>query len=753
MSYEKKRNSVFILTYIFTSIYLVWRIFFTLPFSAGVLQIIFGVLLLLSEVITTLGSFELYYHKMRSGSKELEMPEVPDELWPDVDVFIATHNEPPDILARTVNACTYMEYPDREKVHIYLCDDGDRREVEELARRFGVGYLGLSGNIHAKSGNYNNAMAKTASPLIATFDADMIPQRKFLVRTVPYFFLSKMRKEDGKWRAIRKEDEEQGVRLGLLQTPQSFYNQDLFQFNLYAGDGIPNEQDFFSNEINVMRNATNSCAYTGSNTLLLRSAMEEIGGFPCHTVTEDFETSLRLQKAGYITYATSEILAAGLSTTDFAGMVKQRVRWAQGVIQSIHNTNAIFTSKLSAGARLSYLNAYLYWWSFLMRMIFILAPILFALFDFQLVSCSFGELAAIWLPSYLCSSLSMRYLSSNVRSFRWSQVIDTVFAPYLIVPVILESVGIRQKKFKVTDKSKRDGWTTSPGYMLPHLALLVLSAVALIRFSWGKYGMSLVYSMVILFWLCVNLISLIYAVLFMMGRESKRKYDRIKADENVRIQSGDVEYAGRTVDVSEEGIAFRLSRDTYIPEDEAFTVLVDTEDYHARLNARLVYVRYDRDGWIYSVQVSAADEKNWREWMQVIHDRMHSLPREVDQWLTVYDDITRNIRERLTSRIAPRRKTARFSIARRMNFSHGASGFVRDYNHRYFSVAELEQGEWDGAEELSLTARDFKFRLRRSAAFSRDGEWIELFEVLNHRELALKGVSGDEVARALKEAA
>ena len=81
-----------------------------------------------------------------------------------------------------------------------------------------------------------------------------------------------------------------------MQTPQSFYNQDLFQFNLFSEKDIPNEQDFFSREINVMRNASNSAAYTGSNTVILRRALEEIGGFPYGTVTEDFETSLRFRK-------------------------------------------------------------------------------------------------------------------------------------------------------------------------------------------------------------------------------------------------------------------------------------------------------------------------------------------------------------------------------------------------------------------------------------------------------------------------
>ena len=37
-----------------------------------------------------------------------------------------------------------------------------------------------------------------------------------------------------------------------------------------------------------MRNANNAVAYTGSNTVIARQALEEIGGFPTDTITEDF---------------------------------------------------------------------------------------------------------------------------------------------------------------------------------------------------------------------------------------------------------------------------------------------------------------------------------------------------------------------------------------------------------------------------------------------------------------------------------
>lgn len=632
MEAEKKRNRIFVLTICFSSIYLTWRVFGTIPWSDGVFQAAAGILLALAEIVTTLGMFELMISRIKAKGTIRELPDVPEERYPDVDVLIATHNESPELLYKTVNACTFLEYPDKKKVHIYLCDDGNRREAEELAQQLGVGYLGLKENRHAKSGNYNNALAHTSSPLIATFDADMIPRREFLVKTVPYFLDSK-------------------VKMGLVQTPQSFYNQDLFQFNLFSEKDIPNEQDFFSREVNVMRNVSNSAAYTGSNTVILRSAIEEIGGFPYGTVTEDFETSLRLQKAGYITYASAEVLAAGLSATTVESMIRQRIRWARGVIQSIQNTNAIFTKDLPAAGRLAYLNAYLYWWSFFCRMIFILSPVLFALFDFRLVECGFWELLVFWLPSHLLYGISVRYLSTNVRNMRWSQIIDTILAPYLILPVLFESIGIHQRKFKVTDKKKRRGRTASIWFLIPHGILLGLTLASLIRFSYGKYGMALVYSSVILFWLCYNLTGLVYAVFFMLGREAKRKNERIRAEEPVRIRRGQTVIEGMTLNVSEEGIAFRLcgkddtggGQSPVFKGGEGLSISVLTEQYRANLTAELAYSKQDQKGRVYAASVVPLSETDKRNWFQIIHDREHSLPREIDPWRTIYDDVRQNI--------------------------------------------------------------------------------------------------------------
>ena len=520
---KKFANAIFILATVSSIIYLVWRAVFTLPLHNGAVSLVFGILLLGSEIAAALGTYELYWRKSHLNKMDLKRPDIPLDWYPDVDVLIATHNESVELLYKTVNAITYLDYPDKRKVHVFISDDGNRPEVAKLAETLKVGYIGLAGNKQAKSGNFNNALKHTSSPLVATFDADMIVRHDFLMETVPYFYLPRVKKlEDGTW-ALREESEiDPNYRIGFIQTPQSFYNPDLFQFNLYAEHNIPNEQDFFSREINVMRNSSNAVAYTGSNTVLSRAALEEIGGFPTDTITEDFETGIRIQAKGYTAYSTSEPLASGLAPTSIKSMVTQRVRWARGVIQSIRNTKLLTNKGLPVDARISYMVSYSYWWSFARRLVFTFAPIMFALFNQQVVITTFWQIMAIWAPSYIFYSLAMRSLSSDTRNQRWNQIIDTILAPFMVIPVFLETIGIRQKKFKVTDKSSSKPQASNLVYIIPQLIMLGLSVAGLVRYLSGKYGMALLYSSFIAFWLIYNIINLLYAVYFMMGRKAYR---------------------------------------------------------------------------------------------------------------------------------------------------------------------------------------------------------------------------------------
>ena len=191
-----------------------------------------------------------------------------------------------------------MDYPEKGKVHIYLCDDGGRVQVRELAGRMGIRYLARGSREHAKAGNLNYALSNSSSPLIVTFDADMIPMHDFLTTLVPYFF------------AEAGSDMERSE-IGFIQSPQSFYNHDLFQYNLYLEESAPNEQNFFFRYVQLARNRNNAAIYGGSNTVLSRKALMDAGGFYTGSITEDLATGLLIQAAGYKGYAGSEVHASG----------------------------------------------------------------------------------------------------------------------------------------------------------------------------------------------------------------------------------------------------------------------------------------------------------------------------------------------------------------------------------------------------------------------------------------------------------
>lgn len=109
-----KKTKILVYSVIITTlIYIVWRIFYTLPFGYGVQSLGFGLFLLLAEIT---GMFEQLVHfYMMKEIYRPDRPEVEDKDLPAVDVFIATYNEPVELLYKTVNGCVNMEYPDKKK--------------------------------------------------------------------------------------------------------------------------------------------------------------------------------------------------------------------------------------------------------------------------------------------------------------------------------------------------------------------------------------------------------------------------------------------------------------------------------------------------------------------------------------------------------------------------------------------------------------------------------------------------------------
>jgi cellulose synthase (UDP-forming) len=165
------------------------------------------------------------------------------ELWPSVDVMIPTYNEPLSIIKPTILSAKNIDWP-KDRLRIYVLDDGRRPEIRDFAEQCGVGYITRADNSHAKAGNLNHALKQTAGEFVAVFDCDHVPTRSFLQLTMGGFL--------------------QDPKLGLVQTPHHFYTRDPFERNLGTGGKVPNENELFYGVTQPGNDFWNTAFFCGS---------------------------------------------------------------------------------------------------------------------------------------------------------------------------------------------------------------------------------------------------------------------------------------------------------------------------------------------------------------------------------------------------------------------------------------------------------------------------------------------------------
>ncbi|WP_099204221.1 glycosyltransferase [Scatolibacter rhodanostii] len=664
------RRLLVFFTVLTSIIYIIWRMFFTIPFHYGWFSLLFGLALFITEFI---GFFEMVIHFSQLSNPVVpKRPNIEGKVYPDVDVFISTYNEPTELLYKTINACLHMEYPDLSKVHIYLCDDGHRDEMGELAKKMGVIHLVRDTHEHAKAGNLNYALSVSNSPYIVTFDADMMPRHDFLTACIPYF----MGEET----------------IGFLQTPQTFYNPDLFQYNLYSENRFPNEQDYFYRDVQVMRNASNTVIYGGTNTILSRAALEEIGGFYTGVITEDFATGMMIESKGYQCYAIDEAYASGMAPEDLKSLLKQRQRWARGCIQTGRKIHILFLKGFNFRQKLSYITSISYWYGSLKRLLYILSPILYAVFNVMVVKCTLLEILIFWLPMYILNNLTLRHLSGNIRNTRLTNVYETILFPGLLPSVILETLGISQKTFVVTKKDAEEKLKTNDGWYkfrqsLPILILLFFSILGMTLCIQNTFLQGTLMYVVIMFWLSVNIFNLIMSLFFMYGRRAHRQFERFDAEIDCTISYRNRIIRTKTTNISEKGLSVTLDFPEWIPSEDSVKIELTTERYRTSWCGKVANVMNIGEKWRYGFEVTEITDENQRRMLQIVYDREPTLPKEIEKGLSTVDDIMINIHQR--SKIKRNyfsRKLPRLKLNTFINTEDGKRVLVKDFNYQYITV-------------------------------------------------------------------
>ncbi|MGX5716558.1 glycosyltransferase family 2 protein [Arthrobacter sp. MAHUQ-56] len=224
--------------------YIAWRWMASLNWDAWWIALPLVVAETYSLIDVMLFGMTVWKLKIRKGA-----PAPPSDA--TVDVFITTYNEDLDMVLTTALAAQKIRHPHST----WILDDGARPELKALAEQHGLGYVTRSGDWtkdlprHAKAGNLNNALMVTHGEFLLILDADQIPEPDILEKTLGYF---------------------NNRRVALVQTPQYFSN-------VPADDPLGSQAPLFYGPIQQGKDGWNAAFFCGSNAILRREALMQLG--------------------------------------------------------------------------------------------------------------------------------------------------------------------------------------------------------------------------------------------------------------------------------------------------------------------------------------------------------------------------------------------------------------------------------------------------------------------------------------------
>ena len=491
------RRSLILLITGLTFRYLTWRCTDSLNLESPASTLLSLLLLMAESWLLLTGLLPLWLAWRRFPDRRQQGIETTkafqSSAWkPRVDILIPTWGEPLDVLERTLTGCLNQTYP---HTSVFLLDDSNRSDVKALARRLGCHYRHRPERANAKAGNLNDGLRLGRGDLIAVFDADFVPQQRFLDCCVGLL-------------------EDPGI--GLVQTPQCFMNADPVMRNLGMEQWLLPDEESFYRWIEPVRDGWGAVVCAGTSFIVKREALQQVGGFVEQALSEDFVTGIALRERGWRLIYLQQKLSAGLAAESMLDFVRQRQRWAAGTLQSLHLEHGPLRARnLSIGQRLAYLEGVIHWINNIPRLVLMLMPLSYGLLRITPIQISVGAILTLLVPLWGTMLLSIGWMNRGSRAALLGELTSWVLTVPLTLTVIASSLG-RRLGFQVTPKHQtrpRAGWSWALAG--PLLVLSALNATNLIQLliSLPRLGPGAMDQGTLgLVWACLNLLGTLIAL-------------------------------------------------------------------------------------------------------------------------------------------------------------------------------------------------------------------------------------------------
>lgn len=264
--------------------------------------------------------FNMIYYYFKTFNKRTEDLDEKDFIideYPVVTVQIPLYNEQ-YVITRLIDSVLRLDYP-KDKLEIQILDDStdettqiiDNHIKKYREQGFDIAHIHRTNREGYKAGALKIGLETAKGEFVAVFDADFIPRKKFLKRTIPYFSKDKM--------------------LGLVQTRWEHLNREyslMTKTQAIALDGhfvieqaVRNRAGFFIN-------------FNGTGGVWRKECIFDAGNWEADTLTEDLDLSYRAQMKGWKFRYLVNFTSPAELPSDIGALKSQQFRWTKGAIET-----------------------------------------------------------------------------------------------------------------------------------------------------------------------------------------------------------------------------------------------------------------------------------------------------------------------------------------------------------------------------------------------------------------------------------
>ncbi|WP_366556600.1 glycosyltransferase [Aquibaculum sediminis] len=585
--------------------YVWWRVNYSLPDFAWTFEGLWSHVYFAGEMLGLAAACLMYVWLMRRRQRH-EQADRGEELLrsrplPSVALFIATYNEPAEVLEKTLIGATSQQY---ENCRVYVLDDGCRPWLRALCEQHAVGYIERESSEGAKAGNLNHGLAVIRArgedpDFIAVLDADFVAMPNFLRRTV----------------AVAVTDPE----IAIVQTPQHFYNPDPLQLNLSLTGNAPDEQRFFFDDLMPAHDAWGTAFCCGTSWIGRTRALDAIGGHPTESLTEDMLISFKLREQGHKTAYLNERLSVGLAPESLGEYASQRHRWCLGFMQIFRKYYNPFSFKHNLGIldRISITQSLFYWGiSFFLRYLLLLCPAVFWFTGATVFDANIADLLAVLLPWLLLHIVVLAWVTEGRLQPIMNELTQILIMPVAIHASFLGLFTNKKYKFNVTQKGVYGTKTIIQWSLLrPILLLFAISVVVLVLAANPFYRAYLEgdVRLINMSWLIVNTIILAVAAIACVEIPRRRREERFDQAQRAILRIEGLGIPCTLRDLSLSGARLTLSEPILSALFRAGVPVTLELDGHTNLAAQVVRSRAREDSLDLGIRFAMQDRTTRQE--------------------------------------------------------------------------------------------------------------------------------------------